>query len=73
LSLAGTLSTERALSLSPMHSTNRPGLPTRTSGHRDFDRKNDGPRKLFLDEATAAIVKVVASHDDDDQGHDNQH
>jgi hypothetical protein len=56
-----------------MHSTNRPGLPTRTSGHRDFDRKNDGPRKLFLDEATAAIVKVVASHDDDDQGHDNQH
>jgi len=39
----------------------------------DFDRKSDEPRKLFLDEATGAIVKVVASHDDDDQGHDNQH
>jgi len=39
----------------------------------DFDRKSDEPRKLFLDEATGAVVKVVASHDDDDQGHDNQH
>jgi len=38
----------------------------------DFDRKNNEPRKLFLDEATGAIVKVVASHDDD-QGDDNQH
>jgi phospholipase C len=31
----------------------------------DFDRRNDEPRKLFLDEATGAVVKVVASHDDD--------
>jgi len=39
----------------------------------DFDRKNDEPRKLFLDETTGAIVKLVASHGDDDQGDDNQH
>jgi hypothetical protein len=36
----------------------------------DFDRRDEGPRKLFLDEATGAIVKVVASHGDDN---DNQH
>jgi len=39
----------------------------------DFDRKNDEPRRLFLDEMAGAIVKVVASHGDDDQGDDNQH
>jgi phospholipase C len=39
----------------------------------DFDRKNDEPRRLFLDEMTGAIVEVVASHGDGDQGGDNQH
>jgi len=39
----------------------------------DFRRRDDEPRKLFLDEATGAVVKVVASHDDDDHGHDDRH
>ena len=36
----------------------------------DFDRRDDRPRKLILDEATGAVVQVVASHDDD---HDDDH
>ena len=40
----------------------------------DFDRRDERPRKLFLDEATGTIVKVVASGGDDhDQDHDDDH
>ena len=40
----------------------------------DFDRRDERPRKLFLDETTGAIVKVVASGDDDhDRDHDDDH
>jgi phospholipase C len=37
----------------------------------DFDRRDEEPRKLFLDEATGAVVKVVASDDDDHHDHDH--
>ena len=37
----------------------------------DFRDRDEQPRKLFLDEATGAIVKIVTSHDDDD--HDDRH
>jgi phospholipase C len=36
----------------------------------DFRDRDEQPRKLFLDEATGAIVKIVTSHDDDDHDHD---
>jgi len=36
----------------------------------DFHKRDDQSRKVFLDEATGAVVKVVAS-DDDDRGHDH--
>ena len=40
----------------------------------DFDRRDERPRKLFLDETTGTIVKVVASGDDDhDRDHDDDH
>ena len=32
----------------------------------DFDRDDDGPRKVILDEATGVVVSVSASRDDDD-------
>jgi phospholipase C len=38
----------------------------------DFHKRDEEPRKLFLDEATGAVVKVVASHDDD-HDHDHDH
>jgi phospholipase C len=31
----------------------------------DFDKRDEEPRKLFLDEATGAVRKVLVSHDDD--------
>jgi phospholipase C len=37
----------------------------------DFDRRDEQPRKLFLDEASGAVVKVVASDDDDRHDHDH--
>jgi phospholipase C len=39
----------------------------------DFHKRDGQPRKLFLDEATGAIVKIVASHDDDDHDRDDRH
>src|SRR5258708_27813210 len=37
----------------------------------DFHQRDVYPRKLFLDEASGAVVKAVASHDDDqDQDRD---
>jgi len=39
----------------------------------DFDRRDEGPRKLFLDEATGAIVKMVATQDEDDHRKDDDH
>jgi phospholipase C len=39
----------------------------------DFRKRDDEPRKLFLDEASGAIVKIVASHDDDDHDRDDHH
>jgi phospholipase C len=37
----------------------------------DFDRRDEQPRKLFLDEASGAVVKVVASDEDDRHDHDH--
>ncbi len=39
----------------------------------DFHKRDEQPRKLFLDEATGAIVKIVASHDDHDHDRDDRH
>jgi phospholipase C len=33
----------------------------------DFDRDEDGPRKVFLSEATGSVVAVVPGRDDDDR------
>ncbi len=38
----------------------------------DFQQRDEEPRKLFLDEASGAVVKAVASHDDD-QDSDDRH
>jgi phospholipase C len=37
----------------------------------DFQQRDEEPRKLFLDEASGAVVKAVASHDDHDR--DDRH
>jgi phospholipase C len=37
----------------------------------DFDRDDDEPRRVILDEATGAVVSVSASRDDDDDDRDH--
>ena len=38
----------------------------------DFDRDEDEPRKVILDEKTGAVVSVTASRDDDDDRDDRR-